>query len=98
MAPDRKPKPALSVSFCEPYREAIELGLSRGRTAMAIWRDLRSEHGFHGGYQTVKRFVRKLCGNQPPEPRAVIVTAPGEEAQVDYGRGPMTRFGGGLAA
>src|SRR5579864_128494 len=78
-------------SFCEPYREAIELGLSRGRNAMAIWQDLVSDSGFRGGYQTVKRFVRKLRGNQPPQPRAVIVTAPGEEAQVDYGRGPMTR-------
>jgi hypothetical protein len=48
-----------------------------------------SESGFRGGYQTVKRFVRKLRGNQPPQPRAVILTAPGEEAQVDYGRGAM---------
>jgi hypothetical protein len=36
-----------------------------------------SESGFKGGYQTVKRFVRKLRGNQPPQPRAVIITAPG---------------------
>jgi transposase len=84
------PQPIPSTSFCEPYRDAIELGLSRGRNAMAIWQDLVSEHGFRGGYQTVKRFVRKLRGNQPPQPRAVIVTAPGEEAQVDYGKGPMT--------
>ena len=42
-------------------------------------------------YQTVKRFVRKLRGNQPPQPRAVIITAPGEECQVDYGTGPMVR-------
>src|SRR5579864_7817793 len=27
-------------SACEPFREAIELGLSRGRNAMAIWQDL----------------------------------------------------------
>src|SRR3974377_1003317 len=85
------PKLIPSTSFCEPYREAIELGLSRGRNATAIWQDLVSEHGFRGGYQTVKRFVRKLRGNQPPQPRAVIFTAPGEEAQVDYGKGPMTR-------
>src|SRR5437879_2154929 len=87
----KNPKPALSVSACEPFRDAIELGLSRGRTAMAIWQDLVSDSGFRGGYQTVKRFVRKLRGKQPSQPRAVIFTAPGEEAQVDYGRGPMTR-------
>jgi transposase len=73
------------------FREAIELGLSQGRNAIGIWQDLVSESGFNGGYQTVKRFVRKLRGNQPPQPRAVIFTAPGEESQVDYGTGPMVR-------
>jgi transposase len=80
-----------STSLCEPFREAIELGLSQGRNATAIWQDLVSESGFRGGYQTVKRFVRKLRGNRPPQPRAVIVTAPGEEVQTDYGTGPMVR-------
>src|SRR5450755_3986616 len=87
----KDPKHTLSTSLCEPFREAIELGLSRERNAMAIWQDLVSESGFRGGYQTVKRFVRKLRGNQPAQPRAVIITAPGEEAQVDYGTGPMVR-------
>ena len=77
--------------FVRTFREAIELGLSQGRNAIGIWQDLVSESGFNGGYQTVKRFVRKLRGNQPPQPRAVIFTAPGEESQVDYGTGPMVR-------
>ena len=85
------PHPVPSTSLCEPFRDAIELGLSQGRNAMAIWQDMVSESGFDGGYQTVKRFVRKLRGNQPPQPRAVIITAPGEESQVDYGTGPMVR-------
>ena len=83
------PQPIPSISLCEPFREAIELGLSQGRNAMAIWQDLVSESGFNGGYQTVKRFVRKLRGNQPPQPRAVIITALAEESQVDYGTGPI---------
>jgi transposase len=78
-------------SICEPFREAIELGLSRGRDATAIWQDLVAENGFDGGYQTVKRYVRKLRGNQPLQPRAVILTGPGEESQVDYGTGAMVR-------
>jgi transposase len=83
---------ASTPSACEPFREAIELGLSRGRNAMAIWQDLVADCGFGAGYQTVKRFVRKLRGNQPAQARAVIITAPGEEAQVDYGiKGPMVR-------
>src|SRR6266704_1042639 len=78
-------------SICEPFREAIELGLSRGRDAIAIWQDLVAESGFGGGYQTVKRYVRKLRGKQPLRPRAVIRTEPGEESQVDYGTGAMVR-------
>jgi transposase len=78
-------------SVCEPFREAIELGLSRGRNATAIWQDLVSESGFSGGYQTVKRYVRKLRGKLPLQPRAVIRTGPGEESQVDYGTGAMVR-------
>jgi transposase len=50
---------------------------------MAIWQDLVSDQGFAGRYQTVKRFVRKLCGPQLPEAAGIIFTAAGEEAQVD---------------
>src|SRR5208337_3947296 len=78
-------------SACEPYREAIDLGLSRGRNARAIWQDLVSEYGFASSYQSVQRFVRKRRGAQAPEARVVIVTAAGQEAQVDYGTGPMVR-------
>ena len=77
----KNPEPIPStLSFCEPFREVVDLGLSHGRNAMAIWQDLLSENGFRGGYQTVKRFVRKLRGNQQPQPRAVILTAPAEES------------------
>src|SRR3989449_3516280 len=79
-----------SGSTCEPYREAIELGLSRGRNAMAIWQDLVSG-GYDGGYQTVQRFVGKLRGGRQPQASGIIITAAGEEAQVDYGTGPMVR-------
>ena len=80
-----------SASTCAVHRDAIELGLSRGRNAMAIWQDLVDTRGFTGGYQSVKRFVRKLLGGPSKEACAVIETAVGEEAQVDYGTGPMVR-------
>jgi transposase len=83
--------PPPSASACAVHRDAIELGLSRGRNAMAIWQDLVDTRGFTGGYQSVKRFVRKLAGGPSKEACAVIQTAPGEEAQVDYGTGPMVR-------
>src|SRR5208282_1443455 len=80
-----------AISACEPYRELIEQGLSRGRNAMAIWQDLVSDHGFPHAYQTVKRFVRKLRGSERPPAAGIILTPPGEEGQVDYGTGPMVR-------
>jgi transposase len=85
------PEPNPSASACEPFRETIELGLSRGRNAMAIWQDLVTEYGFSGGYESVKRFVRRVRGARRPEPVGIIITAAGEEAQVDYGTGPMVR-------
>lgn len=83
--------PQPSASACAVHRDAIELGLSRGRNAMAIWQDLVDTRGFAGGYQSVKRFVRKLAGGPSKVACAVIETAAGEEAQVDYGTGPMVR-------
>src|SRR5271157_5177318 len=90
-APVASPQRSPSASACEAYREAIELGLNRGRNAVAIWQDLVDEYSFASSYQSVQRFVRKRRGTQTPEARVVIVTAPGQEAQVDYGTGPMVR-------
>jgi transposase len=61
---------------------------------MAIWQDLVDDHGFAGRYASVRRFIVKLRGQQLPEAHPVIVTAPGEEGQVDYGDGPMVRYPG----
>jgi len=85
------PGRAPSASACEPFREVIGEALSRGRNAVAIWQDLVDGHGFQAGYASVRRFVLKLRGSTPAEARVVITTAPGEEAQVDYGDGPMVR-------
>jgi len=85
------PGRSVSASACEPHREAIEVWLSRGRNAKAIWQDLVDMHGFGGGYQSVKRFVRQWRGRPSAEACAVIETGPGEESQVDYGTGALVR-------
>src|SRR6266545_4289976 len=90
-APVVRPGRAPSASACEPYRELITEALGRGRNAMAIWQDLVDDHGFVARYASVRRFVVTLRGASSPEARAVIITAPGEEGQVDYGDGPMVR-------
>jgi len=86
-----QPQRAPAASACAPYRELIELALARGRDAMAIWRDLVDDHGFPARYASVRRFVITLRGQRPVEAHPIIVTAPGEEGQADYGNGPMVR-------
>jgi transposase len=86
-----RPTRAPSASACEAYRGEIVQALGLGRNAMAIWQDLVDDHDFAAGYSSVKRYVSKLRAREAPEARVVITTAPGEEAQVDYGEGPMVR-------
>jgi len=82
---------AQSASLCEPHREWITTALEHGRNATSIWQDLVDQHGFAGRYSSVRRFVHDLRGSAVLLAHPTIVTAPGEEAQVDYGEGPMVR-------
>ncbi|HEY0469122.1 MAG TPA: IS21 family transposase [Polyangiaceae bacterium] len=88
---DPSPSRAPRASACEPYREVITAAIGRGRNAMAIYQELVDGHGFAARYASVRRFVRGLRAGRDPVPRAIITTPPGEEAQVDYGEGPMLR-------
>jgi transposase len=90
-----QPNPPLGsvgpASRCEPFRELIRGALERGLSAQRIWQDLQSEQGFTGRYDSVKRFCRRLQRGQPLPFRRIEV-APGDEAQVDFGRGaPLVR-------
>jgi transposase len=73
-------------SDCEPHRELIQDLLDRGLSAQRIWQDLRTEHGIEVSYYSVRRFVRRL-GQASPLPFRRIESGPGEEAQLDFGRG-----------
>ena len=56
---------------------------------MAIYQDLVEQFNFNHKYNSVKRFVRGLK-HKAPEQFDRLEFLPGEEAQVDYGRGAMT--------
>lgn len=73
-------------SACEPFREIILSALDRGLSGQRIWQDLRSDHDFRGGYDSVKRFVRRLNA-ATPLPFRRMECEPGAEAQVDFGMG-----------
>lgn len=78
------PRPPCTPSTLEPYAEVVQVLLAQGVEMTALWQRLRQDHGYTGSYSSVRRFVRRL---QPAQPRVVVRvhTAPGEEAQVDFG-------------
>jgi transposase len=78
-------------SHAADFHELISAALERGRNATSIYQELVDRHGYAHSYEGVKRYVRKLRGERPKDAHPVIETPPGQEAQVDYGDGPMVR-------
>jgi transposase len=81
-------------SACEPHREWIEDQVRLGRNAVAIYQDLVERFGFPNKYNSVKRFVRGLR-KKAPKQFDRLEFLPGQEAQVDYGKGAKTLHGTG---
>jgi transposase len=81
-------------SQCEPFKTSIEEWLEKGLSAQRIYQDLVTEWGFGGGYDAVKRYVRRLR-EVTPERFFRMETEPGEEAQVDFGRGAPVKTADG---
>jgi transposase len=73
-------------SACEPFRDLIREALEQGLSGQRIWQDLWSDHEFRGGYDCVKRFVRRLNA-ATPLPFRRMECGPGQEAQIDFGVG-----------
>jgi len=100
MSGDQIPPPwppagaAIVRSACEAHRTFIEAQVLLGRNAQSIYQDLVEQHGFVHRYNSVKRFVRALKSREP-ERFDVLEFGPGEEAQVDYGEGALTRTAAG---
>lgn len=69
--------PSYARSACEPHREWIEGQVRLGRNGVSIYQDL------------VERFVRGLK-KEDPKQFDRLEFLPGEEAQVDYGKGAKT--------
>jgi transposase len=95
-APPRPPapKPPATPSACAVHREWIEAQVVLGRNAMSIYQDLVEGHGFIHAYNSVKRFVGALKAREP-ERFDVLDALPGEESQVDFGQGALTRVANG---
>jgi transposase len=86
--PARTPKQAASA--CAAHRVWIETQVQLGRNAQSIYQDLVDQYAFTHKYNSVKRFVRVLKAREPQR-FDVLEFLPGEEAQVDFGQGALTR-------
>jgi transposase len=82
--------PAHARSACEQHRLWIEEQVRLGRNAVAIYQDLVERFAFEHKYNSVKRFCRALRRKNPIQYDR-LEFPPGEESQVDYGLGALTR-------
>lgn len=71
-------------NLCDPYRKIILEKLDQGLSLVRIHQDLQKEHGLICSYHSVWRFVQGL-EKRTPLPFRRMETAPGEEAQIDFG-------------
>jgi transposase len=81
--------PATKSASIEPYREVIWRKHTSGLTAQRIYQDVVEESGYTGGYDSIKRYVRKLRGLASHRLFAHLPVLPGKEAQVDFGKGAL---------
>jgi transposase len=73
-------------SDCEPWREVIRAKAEQGLSAKGIHQDLVGDLGACVSYDSVRRFLRRL-GRTRPLPFRRMECKPGEEVQVDFGKG-----------
>jgi transposase len=77
-------QPPSVTSSVEPYREIVQEWVEQGVEMVAIWQHLQDDYQYPGSYSSVRRFVNKMQA-KGPEVFVRVHTAPGEEAQVDFG-------------
>ena len=69
------------------YREVIARWWSEGIDGTTIHAALQRNHNYHGSYSSVGRYLRALAA-KTPRVTTFLEFAPGEAAQVDFGKGP----------
>ena len=74
-------------SLSREYEEQIRKWVEGNVCMTTIHQALVDQFGFTGSYSSVRRLVRRL-DLRKPQATCVLDFAPGEAAQVDFGRGP----------
>ena len=78
------------VSLTQPHEKRISKWIGQGIQATTIYRALVEQFGFTGSYSSVRRKVQKIRA-KTPKASCVLDFAPGEAAQVDFGKGPTIK-------
>ena len=90
-----KPRPPRG-SRLDPYTEYIDRRLAEGlENCVVLLRELRAR-GFQGSYTILVEYVRPRRRGRQPEATMRFETAPGEQAQVDWGSLPYVGGDGKL--
>jgi transposase len=88
MFQNRKAANPTQQSLTATHEQRIETWLDQGIQATTIHRALKEQFGFTGSYSSVRRQANKIRA-QNPDVTCVLDFAPGEAAQVDFGKGPV---------
>ncbi|HWT79276.1 MAG TPA: IS21 family transposase, partial [Candidatus Methylomirabilis sp.] len=83
----KQPMNPTHLSLSLPYEQKIQTWAGDGIRCSTIHRTLVDRFGFAGSYSSVRRLARKLR-KQGPRATCILDFAPGEAAQVDFGKGP----------
>ncbi|HOV22432.1 MAG TPA: IS21 family transposase [bacterium] len=67
-----------------PYHDRVEELISKNCSIQVIYERLRDNYGFKGSYDSVRRYIKNIREKESDK-YFRIETAPGEEAQVDFG-------------
>ena len=81
-----RPRPrSRRASKLDPYTEYVDRRMSEGlENCVVMHRELRSE-GYDGGYSILKSYMSPRRRRRQPDATMRFETAPGEQAQVDWG-------------
>ncbi len=82
-----KPLNSTHVSLSLPFQTQVQAWVDQGVCWTTIHQALVDRFGFAGSYSSVRRLGQKLK-KQNPNATCMLDFAPGEAAQVDFGKGP----------
>ena len=81
-------RPAQTTSTVEPYREEVLAWHRQGIPVSSMRQALFRKHGYSGSVHALHRFIRREVPDTPT-PTVMLDFAVGEQAQVDFGSGPV---------